>query len=504
MQVIDTNVTQTWLETNSYSDEWCSTPPSSMYVFTTMNSYAENFTYTAMVPIFFYEYWPYAADTSINGTLGVTSGMDILLPTSAPDEAIIRGYAPTASNGASYCYLTALDSSSLFTYQNILYLNDGFCVDPYYSPARCFPNGTLAFYPGTSGCEGTPETFDLSSLSQELTSDYAGSFLAKTITIGTASTPVGWVNFVPGMYLIPNFKHPAEIFEVIFFILALLGYLYSCFFSAMKFKKSPKLEPFTMFFSQLLWVTWIILRIYYIYKIFDNDFVMSQVSSALGWLGNFATLSSVIYTSMIYFKIQASPISVKVAILLFLFASHMMFAGANYARIWMAMDSGNYTPSDSFLDWYDKWDLLSPYWIIIMFVWDIVPLSVVVFKVVNVESGVLFISVVQKIWEIDNRFILAIATQLCIVFLYYLCSILDNYTTIPYSDRVALAISAYQAFFLAAHSLLNCYMVVRLKVVMNRIKKTGFGTTTSQASSSQLQSAIKSTRSLVSKKNLPQ
>ncbi|KAJ3304380.1 hypothetical protein HDV03_002861 [Kappamyces sp. JEL0829] len=417
-------------------------------------------------------------DTSINGTLGVTSGTDILLPSSAPDEASILHYAPATANGASYCYLTALDSSSLFTYQNILYLNDGFCVDPYYSPARCFPNGTLAFYPGTSGCEGTPETFDLSSLSQELTSDYAGSFLAKIVTVGTGKTTIGWTRFAPATLLVPNFKNASEVFEIIFFILALIGMIYSCYFALRKFLKTPKPEPALLLFSQLVWVGWIILRIYYIYAIFVDFFKLSQFSTALSWLFNIASGSTVAYTTVIFFRVLTPPRTTMIAISVGMFVAHFFFAGGNYAKVWEVMDGGNYMPTDGFLHWQDdNWSKLGAYWVIIMFVWDIVPLSLVVFKVVNQASGVPFNAVLAKIWHIDRWYIFAVLGQLGVVFLYYLCSILNTYTSVPQNDRVALAISAYQAFFLAVHSLLNCYMVVRLKVVMKNVKKGVFTTT---------------------------
>ncbi|KAJ3360725.1 hypothetical protein HDU91_004405, partial [Kappamyces sp. JEL0680] len=253
--------------------------------------------------------------------------------------------------------------------------------------------------------------------------------------------------FAPATLLVPNFKNASEVFEIIFFILALIGMVYSCYFALRKFLKTPKPEPALLLFSQLVWVGWIILRIYYIYAIFVDFFKLSQFSTALSWLFNIASGSTVAYTTVIFFRVLTPPRTTMIAISVGMFVAHFFFAGGNYAKVWEVMDGGNYLPTDGFLHWQDdNWSKLGAYWVIIMA-------------------------------PADNRYIFAVLGQLGIVFLYYLCSILNTYTSVPQNDRVALAISAYQAFFLAVHSLLNCYMVVRLKVVMKNVKKGVFTTT---------------------------
>ena len=135
-----------------------------------------------------------------------------------------------------------------------------------------------------------------------------------------------------------------------------------------------------------------------------------------------------------------------------------------------------------------------------MFVWDIIPLSGIVYRIAGRgdESRTCF-TILKFIWKIDGLFCLTIFCQFVLVGLYYTAAAMQSYSSILQNDRYLtlmllllllleggylhfmitvpcrtwLSFNAYMQSILALHSVLNCSLIFRIKTILKKATSSG-------------------------------
>lgn len=267
-----------WIETQYLTDTYCSSAPNSMRVFFTADPMATSIPSNETWPTLFswnsaYPYRPCgnlqsqlastqvccaaAYDLSVNGTAGVSSGADYVIPAFNGLDTTIFPYLYKNANGKSYCSLNASDSVSLSGFQAILYLNDGNCNDAYNTPIRCFPNNTVVIYSGLN-CTSDSEMYSLSSTAQDISTMYLGNITGAIYTIKGGQRTTGWVsNIAAGAAFVVPIKNAIEIMGFGCFIIALLLHsaaLFWAIWTNLKAASRRKRQRMFLLMSQILWL----------------------------------------------------------------------------------------------------------------------------------------------------------------------------------------------------------------------------------------------------------
>ncbi|KAJ3327802.1 hypothetical protein HDU91_004264 [Kappamyces sp. JEL0680] len=314
-------------------------------------------------------------DTSESGSMGYPSGTSYvvtdestLLDASLTDSQIMA-WSPTSATGMTYCYLALAvypsppaPTADLAGYQSLFYLSDGECYD---GLVRCFANGTLLIY-GASECSDTPVEAQLTSSAVVVSSSsYLGSFVAKLLTVSEGHQKMGWTTYNPDIYLIPNFQNKLEIVGTIFYAAALAGEVVTMTWTAIQYRKKPNPQLLFLLFSQTLWLCWISLRIGYVFSIFENNADLYMVQTPMNYMKSLATLSTTIYTTWFFNSVLKPAVWMSYCIYGFLFVAHLALNGSMY--LWVSPATPNWIQG--------TWNGYNGYWIIVMFIWDIIPLN---------------------------------------------------------------------------------------------------------------------------------
>jgi hypothetical protein len=409
-------------------------------------------------------------DTSNDYSRGIQSGMEIPLPSTAnagsPD---FLSYFPTNANAQFYCQISN-DRGGQFGYLNAWYLQDGVCSPTLIKTTvsvRCHSNGLQLF--NTSDCSGTSETFLVSGTPSIAVSTLVGSLSVRVVNVGGGMQKVGWTAFEPYWLLVPVLRIGQEIVAVLAFSLALLSALVSLAWAVKKvmIRKENKSLWF-LCFSQMVWVCWILVRIRYIYTVFITNDSFYQTKVPMMILQNITTVCTAIYSTLFFNTVLQNDVTptAKLVPTILLPIFHLLLAGSQYVNIYQLFPYAN-SPLIRFIK--KQWEPLLPYWIMVMFIWNLLPLTGFLWKVVSVFGTTSFVGLFGKVYHTDWKIIALIALQISTIISYYICISLRTYTAVFGSDRVFLSLYAWEAMFLTFHAVINCFLTDR---VVNMLKNT--------------------------------
>ncbi len=94
---------------------------------------------------------------------------------------------------------------------------------------------------------------------------------------------------------------------------------------------------------------------------------------------------------------------------------------------------------------------------------DTIPITWLVYIVVSDYELINPIVFFSRVTELDPLYLVALGGQYFIAILYIVVYVLLNTSNVLGSDRTWLAFTAYHAFLQAAHNVLNCVLVERLR-----------------------------------------
>ncbi|KAJ3301387.1 hypothetical protein HDV03_000989 [Kappamyces sp. JEL0829] len=439
-------------------------------------------------------------DLSATGTFGLASGFDVLINEDKTSESELAPYMPSDANGARYCYLApSTVSADLFGYLDVFYLADGSCIKTMDATdtirsARCSTAGTLTLY-SDDVCTADPETLPLNATRSLFSNTtLAGSVFGKLVTIQGGTTTAGWTSFQPGTLLLPDFRNPSDLIGLLLLVLSLMGNLSRVVYAGWKYSKSRKSPMILLFVSQFMWLAWIALIMCYYYVPFPTleDSLVLQIP--MFWCFNLASLLSVVYTTQFFCKMTNQSRAATVAIYAGIILIHLGLAWPVYAMVAEFSHSFYGSNADSFI-LLMKSQLLK-YWAIVMFVWDMVPLMlVVVLLLYRIHYGSPVWRLAYFVLTVDAAFLLLFLGQTIIVVLFYLCLYAETYSSVLANDRNTLLAAIFRAFLESLHSVLNCFMIERLGVVIEKSRHTmSYGTGEWSRDSTKLRSGSNQSR----------
>lgn len=266
---------------------------------------------------------------------------------------------PVTAVGSTYCYFSTptINFQGLFAY-DALYLNDGSCINAQF---RCFPNMTLAIYPGynCSGRASRTEIIQLSTQTQVINSMNFGSVNASYYTVPYGTSKIGWVSSVPAALLIPTYSSFLDIIQTLFYALTLFMLSLSAVYAGVKYARTKKNQVLFLFVTQVAWIAWVCLRIGYIYTLYPNHSpILLRVGVTARLLGEVVSALTVIYSTFFFFATAHPRERTKIAIIAILISLHIAFSGGAYV--------GVYDPqmqNASFQATIKVWLTLRPYWV---------------------------------------------------------------------------------------------------------------------------------------------
>jgi hypothetical protein len=345
---------------------------------------------------------------------------------------------------------------------------------------------TLSVY-SEKQCQGEMIHYTLTKTPQSLVDDFLGSFTGTEVTFQQGQSAVGWVYNLPSALQVPRFTNGWEYLAIVGFIWSIAAFVYSFVYSLRKFLKSRTITMIMMMVSNFILLAWICIRIGYIYTIFLDDATFYTVSDAEKIMLNLGTLSVSFYTAKFLGTVRSYTSKENLALFFGLFLFHITFAGYQYFVPFIKVGRGSFMES---------WDMISYWWIIIWFIWDMLPIFAILYRMVESTGAQTLLERVKVVFETDKIFIATVFAQVFNTVLYFVIVYLQDSTTILGSDFVFTAFACYKAVCISVHSVLNAYMIERMRSIMKSINKT-IGTKT-LGTDSAVKSQIKNTSTVAS------
>ncbi|KAJ3301579.1 hypothetical protein HDV03_000655 [Kappamyces sp. JEL0829] len=477
-----------WLEVAWLTDFWCSGIASSMHIFTSKDPTAYYPDDDESWPIVYYQACPVlpystcgnaggrfsatdnccssSLDTTTNGTWGIASGFDLVLPSTSLTDDQWNFYAPAGSSGQTYAYLVPKEQSlqNLYGFYAALYLNDGSCNDQYYGGVRYFENGTLVVYYNYF-CDETSdyEVFTIpSSGSVDIQSAFMGNFTGKQFTITQGKQTKAWTIFIPYWEYSNEIKTPVEKLAVFFFAVSVLGHLAACAWAISRYIRSRRGSRLFILVSQFMWLGRAVSEIvnHYLYlPLYTQDDVVK-----VGWmqlipdyLSNFATLSVVMYTAYTSRTLLSIRGVYEYIMYFFLLLLHVGLCGGRYAAdaCFLLFSKCTYSMREGFNVWYRY----NGWWTLFM---------MTVYVLMKKDRKLFFLDVCKLTFKTDATFCYIFLGQIVISISYFLLIILNVSTNTFGDEKTIIAMNAPETFQESANSVLNFLMIERMNRFVRR------------------------------------
>ena len=110
------------------------------------------------------------------------------------------------------------------------------------------------------------------------------------------------------------------------------------------------------------------------------------------------------------------------------------------------------------------WVKAYPYWTVVMFFWDIIPMNCAMLIVANRKKNLPFFGIVRAIWVMDKWIFGLNGLQFLSVAIYYSLQFARYYTNLLLNDRSWFAMNGVYQLIIALHSILLYLITIRVKV----------------------------------------
>ncbi|KAI8897845.1 hypothetical protein BC833DRAFT_591992 [Globomyces pollinis-pini] len=464
-----------WLNTG-----YCDSPPNAMYVFDIANIKAKTpqkgETWSSL-------YQQFASENPI-GTCGAqyeksTSGCCVNLLTNTNGW---KSGSPTLLNSNDTSYEKSLyeyaikqtycnvkpNNGILFNgFVDVFILADESCIDGYY---QCSLNGYFNVFEN-EGCKGQVSPYQLTTQPLDLTHLQLGTFTAslKTFSAADGNIKVDWVVYYPLKNQIPfqppNDKFIAwDIWLIVQLSLTVIFFGLGVVFGIIKYRQKPSTYFKILIVSQSLWLALSIENLIAINYVFSSKDAAILEAIAYSYLYGISTLSSVFLTTWLFNSTGKSfmPKWMIYPITISLLICHAVFNGAVYfdfCRLSYVGQALSFCSSSFYINWRS----LYYYWIPIVFIWDVVPVMMLIWytiylhfhKITNPWKRLL------KIWELDKLLIGMVVLQIWIAIFYFVYSDYLKFNQFMDGDKQANSLSRGRPLIRAIHFNLNIILLQR-------------------------------------------
>ena len=389
----------------------------------------------------------------LEASSGVESAYEI-----AVDDMELYDAIPVSALNQQYCQINSLDLNALWGYQSLYVYSIEQCIDQ----TRCFPNGTLGIYTDVD-CQEL-ETSLIQPISYNSTTLGVVAFDWIVIDQGTAKT--SWITNTPSNLLIPSYKAPIEVISLISYIISALGCIISFVRQLILWSTSrtnSKVD-ITFFIMNICWLVYIPLRFGFWACVFNDLLSMAFYYQIMYTLLAFSTYMTTVFTTKYFldaiFLLNSRQ---KMLIYVILFIFHFSLAGCWYFSFYSSLPSV-YPALNEFLN---NWLKSSSYWILIMFLYNIVPLTFwLSFILARRQFGKL-----KHGLALGKRAFLIIFLQTLLAILYFVIDVIRKTTYLLHDDRTDLSMMGFIMFCLVYHSLLQQVLVNEIKRILYLISK---------------------------------
>ncbi|KAJ3326128.1 hypothetical protein HDV06_000004 [Boothiomyces sp. JEL0866] len=359
---------------------------------------------------------------------------------------------PASSNSFTYCTITSNTNSSLYGYYQAFFLANGKCQDN----VMCNINSNLLTVFNNTGCTGPFEQYYTTDSSPRV-SNLLGNVSFGIYIVHNATETITWTGFTPQYELVPQFKVPVEQFAIFCYIVALLVGICTCLYYGRRYLLHKTFRDLIFSITQFLITMNIILQCVY-YTTVLSDTQLEEIDLAVQVFGSYSLFS--VYVSLhVLFTIFVEFQNSMLKILVFAFLTIMNLGTMYYFAIAdiYSLTTGNY---DEFYFQLVRLQYnCQVYWKTVYFVIEIVPSTVILFKMIYGANNKKLQKVMPKVFVI----VILALFQIVIILGFEVFNLIRTYTLWLGNDRILLASNAINYLLQAINSLL--ILVVYEKLV---------------------------------------
>ncbi|KAI8894500.1 hypothetical protein BC833DRAFT_604640 [Globomyces pollinis-pini] len=372
------------------------------------------------------------------------------------------------ANDGTYCVITKTTlhhNSSNFRYNEMFILNDNHCVEHF----KCLQNKTLMIY-DQNQCQGSFELFSLKATPILINSRGLSGSVQVSYQTGTNDTnKISWIASIPSTNSIPNTNSIWDIIQHLCFSvilisdLALIVYVY---FYLYRVTQTNYMK--LLMLLSIIWLVSDTLNCVYAYSVISSIQQQYQIIQTLWTFHNLATLLNVFQTTFFIFNIVIPNEFnlLKAIIIISIVILQLVLAGSKYiGYCWQPYVTFCTTYFPNYLDWIGY----VQYWILFVFIWDIVPITIIFYKFFN-SLNFRTTSVWQSIyvaWLYDIVLPLIVLLQVFIAVTYFAVSFIQHYTDWLGSDKAWDSLLAVQTLLITSHMILNVVAIQRLRYLIS-------------------------------------
>jgi hypothetical protein len=385
--------------------------------------------------------------------LAISDGYESGVMAEAVDPTSILSFASSKANGGLYCHLHAQATTDLFGYRDVYVLNDGSCNES----IRFHSNLTMELY-SEKDCSGTITLSECAPISRQLQVPLHGNITVRSVVFDKGTVETGWIMPLPTALLVPAFRYGWEFIALIGFVVSTVCFTYCVYYAFLKYKKNQTWTTRWMILSNVLLLLWISLRIAYVYTVFPDFDSVRATSRAEKTTLNIATLTVAFYTSSFLSGVTKLQWIWKIGMNALIVFCHFLFAGQVYLSIFMETDLGSFM---------DAWSYYVFYWFLFLFVFDLVPILVIVWRITEGYN-----QRATLLWTNGRYVVIGLLLQIVNTLTYYVLVYVKDYTSILGSDYIYIAFACLRATILAIHSLLNTFLIEQVRCLIDSFKNS--------------------------------
>ncbi|KAI8900164.1 hypothetical protein BC833DRAFT_582857 [Globomyces pollinis-pini] len=369
---------------------------------------------------------------------------------------------PVTIKNRHYCHLSnaMLDSERLFGYQSS-YVLKGQCS-----------NGILCELESLSIYQqiNCTELIENHSISNVLTAynTSIGEIDIEIVSFESGSRTVGWTTLIPQRLMLPfALKNITSDVNILLNIVALLGSLIACSYFGTRYRNRKMVNDLLLFVNQIIWLNYLVLDLILKLTIMPTEFSFVLIPAIIYALCNIGQLLGTISTWMLLYQtfIKESNRSLYIPMgYLIIILVHFILTGSDLGWVLVYFDY-----DDRIYIFLMEWCKLNCYWIILMYIWNILPTALLLQKLLKTKSDK-HLPWFDRLWKYLRKDMIFLAS----IFLYSLngisyftMSILYNYySKIWGNDRSMWAAYSIQIILIAYHTLIHAVILHRLPYVM--------------------------------------
>ncbi|KAJ3272439.1 hypothetical protein HDV01_005508 [Terramyces sp. JEL0728] len=270
---------------------------------------------------------------------------------------------PKSANGQSYCYISSMNETALFGYQDMYFKTSGDCLEDIF---KCYSD-RIEIY-SDSKCSGAAEIYQTPTALLNVNSQILGNVSISVLTETGGTMAIQWTAFVPGLDLVPNYSEPLEFLSMALFLFTVISIFSLLVWLTRKYIQRKRKIDFWHMLCTMVIIFKMILYLVYQHTIFTDPHVLDVYSFVIT-ITDFASVMSNVTSVMILFTIFTviNP-WIKTVTIAVLFMIFFGLEGLGYYTWYLEL-----VQPELFMDYYDLSNTLQNAWSTLSLVFNYIP-----------------------------------------------------------------------------------------------------------------------------------